>query len=107
MDNEFLKWLMSLGVGGVIAGLMIFFYRKDIRSYTELWRETSLTLASERKEIAIMYSALLEKSTSAHTVNSETNREIISLLSALHRRLDIQHVPPAASPGPGAPTKLI
>lgn len=97
MDNEFLKWLAGMGTGGSIAAIMIFFYRKDIRSYTDLWRETALTLASERKEIALMYATLLEKSTSAHTVNSETNREIITLLGALHRRLDLQHVPPASA----------
>lgn len=86
MDTEFIKWLAGMGTGGAIAGLIFYFYRKDVRSYTELWRET-----------ASMLHVALEKSTSAHAINSETNREVINLLQALHRRLDIQHVPPAGS----------
>jgi hypothetical protein len=29
MDTDFLKWLTSLGVGGVLAGGMFWVYRKD------------------------------------------------------------------------------
>lgn len=38
MDAEFAKWLATLGVGGVLAGLMFMFYRKDVKQYTELWK---------------------------------------------------------------------
>lgn len=38
MDAEFVKWLATLGVGGVLAGLMFMFYRKDVKQYTELWK---------------------------------------------------------------------
>jgi hypothetical protein len=38
VDAEFTKWLLTLGVGGVLAGLMFMFYRKDIKQYTELWK---------------------------------------------------------------------
>lgn len=41
MDPEFIKWLATLGIGGVLAGFIFVFYRKDIRSYTELWKTTS------------------------------------------------------------------
>ncbi len=77
MDNEFIKWLATLGVGGAIAGLIFFFYRKDVRSYTDLWKETAAMLGQTLKE-----------STAAHVENSATNREMISLLKAVHRRLD-------------------
>jgi len=40
-DVEFTKWLITLGVGGVLAGFMFMFYRKDIKQYTELWRTTA------------------------------------------------------------------
>jgi hypothetical protein len=36
--SEFIKWLATLGVGGVIAGLIFMFYRKDVKQYTELWK---------------------------------------------------------------------
>lgn len=35
---EFVQWLATLGVGGVLAGLMFIFYRKDVKQYTDLWR---------------------------------------------------------------------
>lgn len=50
VDNEFLKWLATLGVGGVLAGLMFMFYRKDVRAYTELWKSQSELLIEVVKE---------------------------------------------------------
>lgn len=50
MDAEFAKWLATLGVGGVLAGLMFMFYRKDIKQYTELWKVTSDQLIGVVKE---------------------------------------------------------
>jgi hypothetical protein len=41
MDAEFFKWVATLGVGGVLAGFMFVFYRKDIRQYTELWKSAT------------------------------------------------------------------
>ena len=29
-NSEFIKWLATLGVGGALAGLMFFWYRKDV-----------------------------------------------------------------------------
>ncbi len=37
-ESEFVKWLVTLGVGGILAGFMFVFYRKDMKSYTELWK---------------------------------------------------------------------
>ncbi len=36
--DEFAKWLITLGVGGILAGFMFVFYRKDVKQYTELWK---------------------------------------------------------------------
>lgn len=41
VDAEFIKWFATLGIGGVLAGFMFMFYRKDIKQYTELWRMTT------------------------------------------------------------------
>lgn len=38
VNSEFIKWLVTLGVGGVLAGFMFMFYRKDVKQYTELWK---------------------------------------------------------------------
>lgn len=41
LDGEFVKWLATLGIGGILAGFIFIFYRKDIRQYTELWKITA------------------------------------------------------------------
>ena len=33
VDGETLKWFTTLGVGGVLAGFMFMFYRKDAREW--------------------------------------------------------------------------
>lgn len=43
-EEELFKFFASLGVGGAIAGMIFFFYRKDIRGYTELWKTQSEVL---------------------------------------------------------------
>jgi hypothetical protein len=41
LDVEFTKWLATLGIGGILAGFMFTFYRKDVKQYTELWKSTA------------------------------------------------------------------
>jgi phosphate/sulfate permease len=50
MDSEFVKWLTTLGVGGVLAAFMFHFYRKDVKQYTDLWREQTAMLLVVVKE---------------------------------------------------------
>lgn len=50
MDAEFFKWLATLGVGGVLAGFMFTFYRKDVKQYTELWKTANDTMMIIVKE---------------------------------------------------------
>jgi len=49
-EPEFIKWLVTLGVGGVLAGFMFVFYRKDIKQYTELWKITTDQMTTVVKE---------------------------------------------------------
>ncbi len=65
--------LPQLGIGGLVAGLIFFFYRKDVKQYTELWKTTSEQLIAVIKE------------------NTASNTRMIVLLDALHRRLDRNH----------------
>jgi len=67
VDAEFVKWFTTLGVGGVLAGLMFAFYRKDIKQYTELWKIMSEQMITTVKE------------------NTASNTRIISLLENLER----------------------
>jgi hypothetical protein len=72
MDVEFFKWCATLGVGGVIAGVIFMVYRKDIRNYTELWKAQSSILIDVVKE------------------NTSSNTKLVTVIEALQRRLDAQ-----------------
>ena len=78
VDTEFVKWLATLGIGGVLAGFMFVFYRKDIRQYTELWKLASEQLTTIVKE------------------NTASNTKLISLIESQERntirRSDIEHI---------------
>lgn len=50
VDSEFTKWLVTLGVGGVLAAFMFTFYRKDVKQYTELWKLSTEMLIGVIKE---------------------------------------------------------
>lgn len=69
MENEFLKYLIQLGVGGTIAGLIFIAYRKDIRQYTELWKSTSDSLILVVKE------------------NTASNVKLIALIENMERNV--------------------
>ena len=67
VDAEFTKWLVTLGVGGVLAAFMFMFYRKDVRSYTELWK-----LATEQ------FMAIVKE-------NTVSNQRLIAMLENQER----------------------
>lgn len=75
MDAEFVKWFATLGVGGILAGVMFMFYRKDVKQYTDLWKEQSGILMAVVKE------------------NTASNTKLITVIDALHRRLDREPPP--------------
>jgi hypothetical protein len=72
-DGEFAQWLLTLGVGGVLAGFMFFFYRKDVRQYTDLWKDQSSVLIGVVKE------------------NTASNTKLISMIDTLQRDLWTNH----------------
>lgn len=65
LDPDFLKFLASLGVGGIIAGLIFMWYRKDVRTFTDQWKGQSEMLMTVVKE-----------NTTAITANTELTRAI-------------------------------
>jgi len=68
--DEFVKSLASWGVGGVLAGIMFLYYRRDIRSMTDFWKVQTEMLVGAVKE------------------NTASNVKLISVIDSLHRRLD-------------------
>lgn len=69
MNTEFAQWLVTLGVGGILAGFMFVFYRKDVKQYTELWRITADQLTEVVKE------------------NTASNVKLIALLESQERNM--------------------
>lgn len=67
VDAEFIKWLATLGIGGILAGFMFMFYRKDIKQYTELWK-----LASDQLTIIVKE-------------NTASNTKLIALIESEQR----------------------
>lgn len=57
MDVEFIKYLSTLGVGGLIAGLMFLVYRKDMARYSEQWKGQSEALMQVVKENSVALTA--------------------------------------------------
>lgn len=47
---EYMQWFATLGVGGALAGLMFLFYRKDVKLYTDQWREVAAQLMGVIRE---------------------------------------------------------
>lgn len=76
-DAEFMKLLVQLGVGGAIAGMIFFFYRKDVKSYTDLWKEQA---ALNYRQTEAMMQLVAQNS-----ANTATNTEV---LKSLHKRID-------------------
>lgn len=74
---EELKWFATLGVGGVLAGVMFFFYRKDTSDHALQLTEQ---LDTWRSAATAMMQVVRENSV-AITANTQT-------IEALHRRDD-------------------
>lgn len=70
-DGNFLQWLSTLGIGGVLAGMMFYFYRKDVKQYTELWRGQSDALMTVVKE------------------NTKAITENTAVVQSLHSHMDL------------------
>ena len=74
---ELFRYLGSLGVGGTIAAILFFFYRKDVKSYTDLWQNMSTQLLAVVKDASDAHRAIAV----ALTANTE-------VLKSMHKRLD-------------------
>lgn len=88
MDGELGKWFATLGVGGALAGLMFFFYRKDmqrhaddIRGYTDQWRDVATLLMGVVRE------------------NTASNTKLITVIELMDRRQDARRRGDPPPPG--------
>jgi hypothetical protein len=83
-DPEFVKWIATLGVGGVLAGFMFTFYRKDVKQYTELWKHTAEQMMLIIKENTASNTKLI------HLIESQERNQIRRTdLAFLRQHLDL------------------
>ena len=59
---ESLGFLATLGVGGVLAGMMFMVYRKDVRQHTELWHQQTTILMAVVNKNTEAITTLIERS---------------------------------------------
>ena len=59
MDQGFLQWAATLGVGGVLAAGMFMVYRHDIKRHTETWKAAAEQLIQVMKENSAQQAKLL------------------------------------------------
>lgn len=78
MDQKQIEWFATLGVGGVVAAFMFMYYRRDVKYYTELWKEQ----AEANREVISQMLRVIQDNTSALT-------KLVTVVDSLHRRLDI------------------
>ena len=83
MDLEFVKWVATLGVGGVLAGMMFFVYRKDSKEAQSRWQGQSEMLMQVVKE-----------NTEAFTANAQIVASATVMIEMLVRRLNGTHERP-------------
>lgn len=74
VDSQFLQWFATLGVGGVLAGFMFVFYRKDTKSYTDLWK-------SQADRMDALVNVVLQ----VVKENTESNSKLIALIENMQR----------------------
>jgi len=75
-DMNYLQFFATLGVGGVLAGLMFHFYRQDMARHISEWKGQA--------ELLMM---VVKENTAAHTVSSSTNTMLVGVIQALHTQM--------------------
>lgn len=89
MDPEFVKYLSTLGIGGILAGLMFMFYRKDVKQYTELWKT-----ATDQMMIIVKENTASNTKLIALIENQERNAVRLNDIEMLiNKKLRDQHKP--------------
>jgi hypothetical protein len=92
VEDVFIKWFVDQSATAAFAGLLFYFYRKDVRQYTDMWQKQ----ADLNQAATAAMMSLVER-------NMATITENTTVLKALHHRIDrldiLRFVPEGSSPG--------
>lgn len=78
MDQKQIEWFATLGVGGVVAAFMFMYYRRDVKYYTDLWKDQ----ANQNRAVIEQMLGIIRENTAALT-------KLTAVVDSLHRRLDV------------------
>lgn len=70
MTEELTKWLVQQGAVAVLAAVIFWFYRRDVRSFTKLWQTQTELLVTVVRD------------------NTHAQVELKAMVRSLHHRLD-------------------
>lgn len=87
------NFLTTLGVGGALAAFMFILYRRDIKSYTDLWKNTAeqlIGIVKENTESNVELKALIETKLNERKEDKETIEQLRRRIEHLERRRGAQ-----------------
>lgn len=74
---EPLQWFTTLGVGGILAGVMFYFYKQLNERFTDY---VKAQLEHQKTQTEQVINVVKE--------NTESNTKLVTMIDAIHRRLD-------------------
>lgn len=83
MEAELTQWFATLGVGGSLAGLSLYFYQKAVQSHIAREQEHSADWKAEaerRRAEASVWIDVIKGNTAAITLNTEVVRSLAQRL---------------------------
>ena len=72
-----IQWFATLGVGGLLAGVMFYFYRQLNTQFTDYVKDQ---FENQKAQTSLLVSVVKE--------NTESNTKLVTMIDAIHRRLD-------------------
>jgi uncharacterized protein HemX len=79
-----LQWFASLGVGGVLAGMMFFYYRRDRRN----GEARLIDMGQQQLTLTREFRSIVENNTRAMERNSEALAQQLQALERLDRAIE-------------------
>lgn len=72
-----LQWFATLGVNGILAGVMFYFYKQLNERFTEYAKQQT---EQQRAQTTLLVEVVRE--------NTASNTKVVTMVDAMHRRLD-------------------
>lgn len=72
-----IQWFATLGVNGVLAGVMFYFYKQLNERFTDYVKAQN---EHQKENTTLLVNVVI--------ANTESNTKVVSMVDAMHRRLD-------------------